>query len=350
MYINSVRFGGAERVMSNLATQLSEIGYEVILITSFAAENEYICGEKVQRVILDNNRIGNFLKRNIVYVKKLRSILKKERPDVLISFMAEPNYRALIASVGLKNKVLISIRNDPNKEYPDIVQRFLAKHLFRRADGVVFQTDDAKTWFPKAIQEKSMVIFNQVDPVFYDTKYEGHRHDIVTTGNFKSQKNHKLLIKAFASIADKISENLIIYGEGTLRAELEDLIQKLNMNDRIFLPGAVSNVPDTIKSAKLFVLSSDFEGMPNALMEAMALGIPCISTDCPCGGPKMLFGKDLKDNLVPCGDEEGLARKMEYMLKQSSNGKTERRLAENFQPNRIFKQWIYYIESICKKG
>jgi glycosyltransferase involved in cell wall biosynthesis len=132
---------------------------------------------------------------------------------------------------------------------------------------------------------------NPVDEVFFKTKFDGVRRNLVTTGRLAPQKNHKMLIKAFAKIADKINDDLYIYGEGELRAELEQLVLDLNMQNRIFLPGAVKNVADTIKSAKLFILSSDFEGLPNSLMEAMALGIPCISTDCPCGGPKMLLNE-----------------------------------------------------------
>lgn len=348
-YINSIRHGGAERVMSNLATMLSKKDNECILVTSFRGDNEYSLGDSVRRIALfEEKPRSNFLKRNAVLIRSLRKCLKEEKPDVLISFMAEPNFRAILASVGLKNKTLISIRNDPKKEYPNTVTRILAKTLYRSADGIVFQTKDAKKWFPKAIQKKSRIIFNQVDEIFYNTVYDGERHDIVTTGRLVPQKNHKMLIRAFASIADQVTDNLIIYGEGDLRDELEALIAKLHMENRIILPGVIKNVPNTIKSARLFVLSSDYEGMPNSLMEAMALGLPCISTDCPCGGPRELFGESLNKNLVAVGNESELAQMMLNVLctqQKEIEVKTKER-AQLFLPTRIYTDWAQYIQAV----
>lgn len=348
-YINAIHHGGAERVMCNLATQFSEHGHECVLTTSFRDDWEYSFGKEVKRVALFESRLKyGFLKRNIFYVKKLRKILKEEKPDVVVAFMAEPNFRAIMASVGLNNKVVISVRNDPNREYPGRLNRILAKFLFRFADGIVFQTEDAQKWFPKSIQKKSRIIFNQVDEIFYNTTYNGERHDIVTTGRLTAQKNHKLLIRAFAAIADKISDNLIIYGEGELRGELESLIAELHLENRVFLPGSVKNVADTIKSAKLFVLSSDYEGMPNSLMEAMALGIPCISTDCPCGGAKALLNEVEDDCLVAVNNENELSEKMYRILKTDSFHISQnlQLKAKCFNPYEIYEIWKNYLVSV----
>lgn len=350
-YINAIHHGGAERVICNLATQFSEHGEECILATSFRDGWEYSIGEKVKRITLFESQLNcGFLRRNISLVRKLKKILKSEKPDVVLSFMAEPNFRTLIAARGLKVKTIVSVRNDPNREYPNFIFRFLAKHLYKKADGVVFQTEDAKKWFPKSIQKKSKIIFNQVDEVFYNTIYNGERHDIVTTGRLTAQKNHKMLIRAFAAIADKISDNLIIYGEGELREELEAIIAELHMEKRVFLPGSVKNVADTIKSAKLFVLSSDYEGMPNSLMEAMALGIPCISTDCPCGGPRMLFGDELKDWLVPTGNQDILGEKMLSALTTSLfHFEKIKHRGSFFEPKQIMHSWEEYLDAVVRE-
>lgn len=350
LYINTLGFGGAERVLCNLAKQLSQKGNEVILITSYASEKEYSCGETVRRICLSDYRIDRFIKRNICLTKRLRRVLQTEKPDILISFMAEPNYRAILASLGLKNKVMISIRNDPDREYPGVLNRIFAKCIFRLADGVVFQTKDARKWFPISIRKKSEIIFNQVDEAFYNTKPVLPRRDIVTAGRLTAQKNHKMLIRAFAAIADRFSDNLIVYGEGELRGELESLIAELHMEKRIFLPGITNNLSKEIASAKLFVLSSDYEGMPNALMEAMAMGIPCISTDCPCGGPRILFGELLADNLCACGDQEGLSRKMEKMMAQNADGIKEKKLSEQFSSKIVFDKWEKYIAKVCNRN
>lgn len=346
-YINTLGGGGAERVVATLAKALSDFN-EVIVVNSYPVDKEYNLNDRIKHVYLEkNNTATNFVSRNIGRVLRLRKLLKNEKPDVLISFMAEPNYRAIVASLGLKNRVIISIRNDPNREYPTAINRLLAKTLFHLANGVVFQTEEAKRWFPKSIQKKSTIIYNQVDEVFYNTKYNGDRHDIVTTGRLTAQKNHKMLIRAFASIADKITDNLIIYGEGELRSELENLIVELHMENRIFLPGRTENVAETIKSAKLFVLSSDYEGMPNSLMEAMALGIPCISTDCPCGGPKELLEIQESGVLVSVNDEKMLSKNIIYLLKNeavraiySDNALIT---SNSFSANVISRKWSTYI-------
>lgn len=346
-YINTICSGGAERVLVNLASQFAEHGYDSTLITSFTSDWEYQYSDKVRRISLYKNKINNFFKRNYLLIRKLRGLVQSEKPDILISFMAEPNFRALIATAGEKTKNVISIRNDPDREYNTALTKFLAKTLFKKADGVVFQTEDARKWFPKQIQKKSEIIFNQVDEVFYNTTYTGVRHDIVTTGRLTPQKNHKMLIKAFSKIADQIDDNLYIYGDGELRGELEQLISSLNMQNRIFLPGRTKNVAETIKSAKLFVLSSDYEGMPNALMEAMALGLPCISTDCPCGGARAIIKNGENGILVNCNEKNALASSMLTLLNKINSlviiGQAARNTASVFEPNRIFKLWETYI-------
>ena len=345
-YINAIHHGGAERVMVNLTKQFAENGNDCVLVTSFIDEWEYPVSDNVKRISLFEKEIPGALRRNVRLVWALRRLIKQEKPNLLISFMAQPNYRALVACIGLKTKNLISIRNDPNREYAGRINTFLAKTLFKLADGVVFQTEEAKSWFPQSIQNKSRVIYNQVDKRFYDTEYHEERRDIVTTGRLVKQKNHELLIKAFSMIADQIDDNLIIYGDGELREELEALIEKLGLMNRVFLPGATKDVPNTIKSAKLFVLSSDYEGMPNSLMEAMALGLPCISTDCPCGGPKMLFGELLQNNLVPIGNQKLLADQMLNNIVFCRNGQIEREISKVFEPNSIFQKWKSYIDEL----
>jgi len=347
-YINTLCGGGAERVISNLATVFSEHDHECILITSFQSEKEYIVGNKVKRISMYDSRLNcGFFQRNFKLTRKLRKYINSEQPDIVVAFMAEPNFRAIVASLGLKNKVVVSVRNDPDKEYSNKLNRILAKSLYRFADGIVFQTEAAQKWFPKSIQDRSVIILNQVDEIFYHTKFEGERHDIVTTGRLTLQKNHEMLIRAFAMIADKVSDNLIIYGEGELRPKLEDLIETLHMQDRILLPGRIEDVAGTIQSARLFVLSSDYEGMPNALMEAMALGIPCISTDSPCGGAKVLLG-DLEDLcLVQVSDIKALSDKMlsllqdEKKMKKVSHAMLKK--SEEFIPNVIFEEWNRYF-------
>ncbi len=353
-YINTISHGGAERVIVNLATNLSERGHECVLVTSFRTPQfEYQYGEKVHRIAMKDERIENPLKRNIQYVLMLRKIVKENDPDVLISFMPEANNRAIIATKGTRTKSIISVRSDPNIEYKGRLFRLLAKTLYRWCDGIVFQTEEAQQWFPKIVQEKSAIILNQVDEVFFQTSYEGERHGIVTAGRLTPSKNHIMLINAFAKVEGGFNEELLIYGEGQLHEELQGHINHLNLNEKIRLMGNTSNVPNALKTAKLFILTSNFEGLPNALMEAMALGLPCISTDCPCGGPRYLFGRDLKHWLVPVGDEQALGERMRELLEDDSLcldvGKRCRKQAEYFKPEVIIEKWENFISYVNDK-
>lgn len=348
LYINVIYGGGAERVMVNLAKYFSENGYDTTLVTSFWNTWEYPLAPTVRRLTLEETEIKQSrIKRNLSRIKKLRALCKSEKPDILISFMQEPNFRAMIATRGLPVKTLVSVRNDPNKEYAGKLGWFVGKVLLPMADGCVFQTGDAQKWFPKRLQKKSEIIYNAVKEEFYSVERKPIRGEIVTCGRLTEQKNHKLLINAFAKVQKAYPFAVLkIYGEGTLREELQDHIDALNLNEKVFLMGATNNVAKALETADLFVLSSDYEGMPNALMEAMAAGVSCISTDCPCGGPRELFAEELSDKLVQCGNVEELAEKICKALEAAENGIKEKNRAEIFKPDRVNQTWKNYIDRL----
>ena len=354
-YINSIGLGGAERVISNLAAQFSQNGCDCVLVSSVALEREYTLNENVERVILNSAHIdGSLIKRNYLLLKKLRKVIKEKKPDVIVSFMPEANFRVLISTVGISTKSIVSVRNDPNKEYPTILLKSLAKLLYSRADGIVFQTEDAKQWFPRRLHKKSSVIMNQVDESFYNVTFEGKRKNIVSVGRLVPQKNHLLLIEAFSEIAHTIDDNLIIYGEGELRESLEKRINELNLQNRVFLPGVINNVAETINHSKLFVLSSNYEGMPNVLMEAMAMGIPCISTECPCGGPRMLLGNIKEKVLVDVNDKRDLADTiLQVVLSEEKMSRISEYVQDKskmFLPEKVFSVWESYINDVLNEN
>lgn len=350
-YINSLGKGGAERVISQLANLFSVGGAECILVTSVTKAEEYELSDKVKRISLERAQgKESRLMRNLGWIKQLRKICKEERPDVLISFMQESNFRALIATLGLSTKTIVSVRNDPNRECAGIFGRFVGKFILPMADGCVFQTEDAKAWFPKRLQNKSKIIMNAVSESFFNVSRE-NASNVVTVGRLNEQKNHRMLINAFALIAEKHpNQNLLIYGEGDLRPHLEQMIETLHLKDRIKLMGNISNVPEILASAEVFVLSSDYEGMPNALLEALAVGVPSVSTDCPCGGPKMLIDHGKNGLLVPIGDERALADAMDKLLSDKeyalSMGIAAKESAKGYMPEKIFVEWKRYIERV----
>lgn len=346
-YINAIHDGGAERVMINLAKYFSDTGYETILVTSFRDTWEYKIEGNVKRLTLEENEIKQGkIKRNFSRIIKLRDILKKEKPDVAVSFMAEPNFRLLIASLGLNVKTIVSVRNDPNKEYAGKIGKFVGKWILPIADGCVFQTKEAQEWFPERLQRKSTIIFNAVKEEFFHIERKPVAGEIITCGRLEAQKNHKLLIDAFAEVVKEHPyAKLKIYGEGSLRNVLQEQINKLGLQDKAFLMGATNDVAKALQTADLFVLSSDYEGMPNALMEAMAAGVPCISTDCPCGGPRELF-REQKEWLFPVRGKERLVHLMDSFFKSNKESRESSQICRGINPAKINDKWKRYLEKV----
>lgn len=356
LYIDMMERGGAQRVFVNLIQHLTDAQVDVVLVNDFELASDvaqYSVDERVRRYYLRKSLKGNPILKNIERVTQLRCIVKKEKPDIVLSFLGRPNKRMLLATFGLKTKKIISVRNDPNCEYAaGGFSKWFARNLFRLADGCVFQTEEAAKYFPLAVQKKSTVILNPVDLKFFNTVRTEEPHNIVTVGRLESQKNQGMLIKAFAEIAREFpGEKLIIYGEGSLREELENLCESLHIADRVEMPGNILNVEKALSEAKVFVLPSNYEGLPNALMEAMAVGLPCISTDCPCGGPKLLISDARNGMLVPVGNEKQMADMLRSLLLDTNKlemlGMNAKKRAEDFKTDVILFQWDNYLFGYC---
>ena len=352
LYIDTLRRGGAQRVMANIANYLCDSGYEVHLVRDIppdAEHDEYNLQNSIEVHILDDKKRKSLAKQYI-RIKKLRKLLKEEKPDLVLSFLGRPNMRMLIATFGLSVVKVVSVRNDPYHEYGKGVRRFLAKALFYLADGVVFQTKDASKYFSKKVQSKSTIIPNPVNKKFYDiVRQHEEGFKIVNVGRLQPQKNQQLLIDAFHKIEDDFpNAKLFIYGDGALKNSLQKQ-EKSNIK----LMGNIDRIENELTSATIFVLASNFEGMPNALMEAMAVGVPCISTDCPCGGPRFLIQNEEQGILVPCGDIDAMANAMRKLLQnerlRNQISKAAKARAEAFREGNVMNDWIAYLEAIYKE-
>lgn len=356
-YISSLAKAGAQRVILNLTESLLGKGHQITIVTTAKVENEYELPKGAGRIISDiqgdeitSNRIINLKNR----FSKLRNIWKSEQPDVIVSFIGKNNFMAILTAWGLKIPVVTSVRGDPKEEYYNKIMEFLAKTLMGKAAGIILQTPDAREYFPKWMHKKTIILENPLNPEFIDEYYTGERtNEIVSVGRIDSNKNQKLIIDAFYRIADEFPDvKLVLYGDGEDRENLSNYVGNSYYKERISLPGAVSNVKDKIKKSKMFVLSSDTEGMPNALMEALALGIPCVSTDCPCGGPKMLMEGKENGILVPVGDSKKMAAAMRNILKDekvwNEYSKNAYKITENLNPKAVNKKWEDYLYSVMK--
>jgi len=356
MLIGALTKGGAERVMVNLAEDFAGRGHRVTMVTQYQKENEYPLSPAVKRVISDitpeettNNRIVNFKRRFC----KLRNIWKEERPDVILSFIGKNNMMAVLTSRFLDIPVAVSVRAEPGEEYYNTVMRIAAKTVFAFADKVILQTKQCFGFFPPYIRRKAVILKNPVSEAFFRKRYEGERDKtIVAVGRVDANKNHEMLIRAFAGIADEFPDyKVIIYGEGELREELIQLVRELNLSEQILLPGSIENVPDAIYKTRVFVLTSNSEGVPNTLIEAMMMGLTVISTDCPCGGPGELISNFENGILTPVGDVKKLQENLQVVLrdlqKADAMGACAKRTGDIFRQEAVCKEWEEMLCSLC---
>lgn len=357
--IDSLRKGGAERVISNLSNAFIKDNLNISILMISKCKIEYELNPEIELNYLEDeiaknegtiSKIISFFRRTKLMKKKI-SYLK---PDVIVSFLPYTSFVVLNA-IGKKIPVIVSIRNDPETEYSSKLYNLFMRMLYPKAKGIVYQTKEAKNYFKNILNVESEIIPNSINPDFIvDKEFEGKRKkEIVSVGRLFDQKNQKLLIDSFIEIKDKIPDyKLIIYGEGYKRNDLEKIIKDNNMNERIILPGNIKNVREKIYDSGLFVLSSEYEGMPNALMEAMCLGLPVISTDCPCGGPRFLIKNNENGILVDVGNKEQLK---EAILKIISNEDLAKKISKNaikisteLSPEIINRRWKEFIIRFCK--
>lgn len=360
-YIGGLCIGGAERVICNLAEYFLSEGYEVYMVTKERFDEEYELSPQITRIIADitdeevsNSRIGNLTAR----IKKLTNLWREIKPDVIVSFIRKNNLMAIASARPLKIPVIVSVRSAPARELQGKGFKELSFAMFSQAAGVVLQTNEAKAFFPAFIQKKAIVLPNSINPSFLSVKKEldtssnvVKQKQVISVGRIDGNKNQRLLVDAYARIAENHPDwTLHIYGDGEGRKALEDRIADVEFEDRIILHGAVQDVPKRMKEASIFVLPSNVEGMPNALIEAMVMGLAVISTDCPSGGPR-----DLIDGhngvLVPVGDVHRLADELDRLIYDEElrieMGTEASRIIERVHPDAVNALWKNYIEKIA---
>lgn len=353
-YIDSMGLGGANRVMANLVSYFHSNGYDVCLINDVSLtgkDKEYSLPDDIKRYFIDNNgKRHNFFCKQFHRLKAIRSILKENETEVIVSFMGPPNIRMLLATLGMKVKKVVSVRNDPYKEYGTGFKRFLARTIFCFADGCVFQTQEASEYFPERVKKKSRIIVNPVNEKFYGVTWTGKNKEIAVIGRLQSQKNPLLALKAFQLIVNDFPEyTLVYYGDGELKDEIVRKSKEYKIDSRVVVYGKISDVESRLASSMVYLLSSDYEGMPNALLEAMAVGVPAISTDCPCGGARTAIENEKQGLLVPVGNAEKMAEALKKLLRDESLREqmsvAEKERAKDFRSDVILPQWKEYFES-----
>lgn len=348
--------GGAERTIASLSNFFVSKNNEVSIVTLRNSEVAYFLNGKVK--YFNCNKTYNSkstyegVKNNIYHIERVKSLIKKENPDIIMCFSVTSLFITLVANIAHNSKVIYSERSNPYAIMKGTIWKKLKRPLSILADGCIFQTERAKSYYPKVIRKKSIIIQN---PVFVNDYKDlptkvSRKKTIVSVGRLIDSKGFDVLIKAFSIIHQEYPDyKLLIYGDGEKLENLQTLIKKLSLENRVELPGHIKNIPINIFDAALFVFPSRLEGMPNALLEAMACGLPCISTDCDMG-PREIIRNYENGILVPVDKEIEMAKAIRVILNDTrlaiEIGNNAKRIKEKNSIDVIGDQILEYMEKI----
>lgn len=334
--------GGGERMQQMLMQELIKRGHEVMIFTwedSFLNDFNTSLDKKVLRK--KGNKIYQFFYEIVTVYKHLKIISL----DCLIIFGTNESFT--IASYLSRSCSISTLRVDPrfppHKRF-NRTKRLLFMYL---NSGLVFQTDKVRDYFPNNIRKKSCCISNPIIDELPDVDYD-KENEIVAVGRLSKEKNYEMLIKAFVNIDHK-DFKLLFYGDGKESQNLKKLAANTPVKNNIVFHGNVDNVYNYIKKSKIFVICSDYEGMPNALIEAMSMGLACVSTNFPSGGAEYLINHNNNGLLIPTGDQEKLEQVLCSLI-QNENlterlGQNAIKIRERLNKSIIIDSWLNFIES-----
>ncbi len=350
LVVHSLSAGGAQRVVAEMANHWAKLGWDVAVVTlAGTSEDHFQLLPGVHRVALDLMRdsshalaaLGNNLRR----VRRLRRAIRSCDPQVVVSFIDKTNVLTLLATWGTRIPVIVAERTDPRQHSIGRLWSWLRRRTYPLARAVVVQTESVRRALDN-LGSNVHVIPNGVAAVSpsHTTAELGHESSryIIGMGRLSPEKGFDRLIDAWSMIADEHpSWKLRIYGEGPERSQLENLVQR-QATRRVELPGQTTEPEMAYSTATIFVLPSLYEGFPNALLEAMACGLPVISFDCP-SGPAEIIRHEVDGLLVPASDTEALAQAMDWLISDSvlreTLGRRAREVSDRFSTAESYRRW-----------
>lgn len=352
LVIPAITSGGAERVLAIMANYWVAKDWGITLLTFDDGSTPpfYTLEPDIQQISLglieDSHNLFSAIRNNIKRVKVLRSAIIQSHPDVVISFMNTTNVLTLLAARNLGIPVLVAEHIHPVMYPIGFAWELLRRWTYPQASQVIAVTERILSYFSPAVQARGGVIPNPALPVTSSEQLLPPllvKPSLIAMGRLDPQKGFDLLLQAFSQLKDRSPEwTLGILGEGTLRSELEAQRDRLGLTNRVYFLGAVPNPYDFLRQADIFVMSSRFEGFPNALCEAMACGLAVISTDC-LSGPREIIREGIDGLLIPSEDVSALAMAMErLMLNEAERKQLASRapdVTERFSLEKVMGLW-----------
>lgn len=337
-------FGGAQRVIANLANEAIKRGHEVrIIITGNTTESVYNLDARISLYCY------SFGKSRIAKFKAIRSKIKTYDPDIIIPFLTMVNIVIILTTLGMKIPILISERNDPEKSTKK--EKIFSKLLYRLASGIVVQTMAIAETVKQYGVKKIFVIPNPIIGHQFRKKDYHLNGKCIAVGRLTAQKNYKTMIEGFKEFVKLYPKfKLDIYGDGEDKIQLQEFINKNNLSKSVFLKGTVKNIIELECEYDCFIMTSDFEGMPNALAEALSVGVPCIATDCDGGGAKYLIQTGYNGMLIKKNDATELVNALKKVIDErqfaKKLGENAILINETLSLKNIMDLWFLAIEDI----
>ena len=346
--------GGTERVISEIVNDFSARGIECTLVSECNVASFYPLHPAVgTRYLLNKERMGA-LDVPKAY-RRLKKLVRELRPDAVLALPEKVNVWTVLYLRSSGVPVIVSERNDPHRHPESKLKRILRTLIYPRARGFIFQTEEARDFFSEPIRERGIVLDNPLELSTLPDVFTGEREKtVVGAGRLTAQKNFPMLIRAFSRFYPAHNDwTLVIYGEGEERAALEALAEQQLPAGTVLFPGQAKNLPERLLGSGMFVLPSSFEGMPNALIEAMAVGCPSIATDCASGGPRSVVKNGMNGILIPVGDENALVAAMERIADDPAFADRLTGYAPlvraRYDRENVLEQWRGYIDRIVRE-
>lgn len=379
--------GGAERVVRMLANQFNNTGYNVIVIALKKSETPYVFDEQINVVTLDELSLSSRdqVKKRIAeksfktwriirkkvrkklfgktdsialweesrpyhyfeYTKKLKTVLPDEKDVCIFSFLIESQISVGLLKRNSRIKKVFCERNAPVREDcpKNLIQ--LRDKLYYSFNDAVFQTQEQKDYYDKLLPMGTIILNPLTDNL--PNRYEGKRKKIIVDFcRLTKQKNLILLIDSFQMLLNDYPDYFLhIYGDGPEKQSLLNYINKNKLEDRVFIKSHVSDIHNSIGDYAMFVSTSDWEGLSNSMLEAMAIGLPTVCTDCDGGGARMMIQDHVNGLLVPKGDVQAVYQAMKEIIEDEELAEKLSincsKLKEELSVDNIVKEWIKKI-------
>lgn len=379
--LHTLSVGGAERHASSIANYLNDNGFNVVVLLLDDKTIDYDLSKEIQVVALSDfkcktkksikqsilfNTTKLFCKSQYLYLdrfyyykntysNKLELFFRNQDDidnSVVISFMPTPNISATIAKKNMKYKLVLGEFNSPHLEFtPDAPENKMKKKYFPKANGFVFQTEEQKSFYSFLSNVKKVIVPNPIEDIKTQPYQGARRKEIVNFCRLVPVKNIPLLIEAFAKLSKEYPDYyLTVYGEGWHEKAIKRSISEFGVEDKVFIKPFAKNVLDLVRDSAMFVTSSDREGISNSMLEAMAIGLPVISTDCPAGGARMVIKPYENGIIVPVKDPEAMYKAMKYMIDNPDEaekmGKNAVEIRNTLEKNKILKRWLSFVNEI----